>query len=111
MTPFLNPTTPAEERFNAALARTRVLIEQTFGILKRRFQILHNEVRAIPTRAIVYIASCATLHNIGINRGDIIDRDEDDYEDPDNNFNFRVLPVGMGGGEGVRRHIVDTYFA
>ena len=39
MTPFLNPQGEPRIKYNEALCRTRVLIEQTFGILKRRFQV------------------------------------------------------------------------
>ena len=97
MTPFLNPATPAEERFMASLARTRILIEQTFGILKRRFQIHHNEIIAAPTRAIIYTTSCVTLHNIYIDSRDIFEKEEDDGEDEVNQGHDRVLPVGIGG--------------
>lgn len=40
MVPYLTPSNRAEENFNNALCRTRVTIEQAFGILKRRFPCL-----------------------------------------------------------------------
>lgn len=55
MTPFLSPSTPAEQRYNQSLCRTRVLIEQTFGVLKRRFQCLHHEIATEPNQAITYM--------------------------------------------------------
>lgn len=72
MTPFLSPSTPAEQRYNQSLCRTRVLIEQTFGVLKRRFQCLHHEIATEPTQAITYIVACAVLHNLRIQRGDVM---------------------------------------
>ena len=111
MTPFLAPATPAEERFNESLMRTRVLIEQTFGILKRRFQVLHHEIRAKPSRAVTYTVSSVILHNIGIDRGDIIDIIDVEDDDDDAQGRDAVIPAGVAGGDGVRRHIVDTFFS
>ncbi len=39
LTPILNPTTRAEERYNEAQQGTRVPIEQTYGILKNRYSL------------------------------------------------------------------------
>ena len=47
MTPFINPTTDAEERFNSALTTMRAKIECTFGILKNRFQCLMQPLRVV----------------------------------------------------------------
>ena len=41
-TPFREPQTAKERRYNAAHAKTRNLIEQTFGVFKRRFEILEK---------------------------------------------------------------------
>ena len=96
MTPFINPAGAVEERFNVSLMRTRVLIEQCFGVLKRRFQLLHNEIRAKPERAVVYTTSCVVLHNIGIDRGDIIDRDDNnDQDDREEMVPYRQEWVGV----------------
>lgn len=72
MTPYLTPRTQSEERFNSSLCRTRVLIEQTFGIMKRKFQALHFGLRTSPDQTVSYITACCILHNIGIERGDTI---------------------------------------
>ncbi|XP_062375194.1 putative nuclease HARBI1 [Sardina pilchardus] len=42
MTPFHNPTTDSQERYNHAHAVTRSAIERTFGILKSRFRCLDD---------------------------------------------------------------------
>ncbi|XP_046346885.2 putative nuclease HARBI1 [Haliotis rufescens] len=111
LTPLLNPTNRAEERYNGSLCRTRVLIEQTFGVLKRRFQCLHNELRATPRQAVTYVVACVVLHNLGIERGDIINHDEN-LMPPSSNVNNYVPPVtGPNDGADVRRHIIQTFFS
>lgn len=64
MTPFINPGDQSERRYSNALCRTRVLIEQTLGFLKKRFQCL-NLLRTKPELAVVYIKAlpllCTTL--------------------------------------------------
>jgi hypothetical protein len=71
MTPYNAPSDAVQERFNRSLCRTRVLIEQTYGILKKRFQCLHYGLRCSPDQAIQYITACVILHNIGIEKSDI----------------------------------------
>ena len=111
MVPFVSPASDAEEKFNAALGRTRVLIEQTSGVLKRRFQILHKEIITTPATAVIYIVSCVILHNIGIDQGDIIDREEDTEEEED--APARRIPAYVaanGDALAMRQHIVQTYY-
>lgn len=107
MTPFLSPSTPAEQRYNQSLCRTRVLIEQTFGVLKRRFQCLHHEIATEPNQAITYIVACAVLHNLGIQRGDV-------KPNPDGNVapinDDLVLNHGRNDGLAMRQHIVNNFF-
>ena len=70
------------------------------------FQILHNEMKTKPTRAIIYLhntTSCKTLDYIGIDRGDIADRNEDDV-DEEGQGRAAALPAGIGVG----RHLVYT---
>lgn len=50
ITPYLRPSTQAEERFNVAHKKTRTQIERAFGWLKRRFHVLHGEIRMAPER-------------------------------------------------------------
>ncbi|XP_060552468.1 uncharacterized protein LOC132713810 [Ruditapes philippinarum] len=109
MTPFLNPQGDARCRFNESLCHTRVLIEQTFGILKRRFQILHYEMDVQPNQAVVNTVASAVLHNIGIIRGDIINNESS--TDPDNDNDTAPQHNGIQDGSTMREHIVQNYFS
>lgn len=69
MTPFLNPRDEAERRFNEAQKSTRVTVERCIGVLKRRFQCLHGELRYAPAKACGIITACIVLHNLAIEFG------------------------------------------
>lgn len=100
MTSFLSPSTPAEQRYKQSLCRTRVLIEQTFGVLT------DHEIATKPTQAITYIVACAVLHNFGIQRGDVM-------PNPDGNVaptNDLVLNDRRNDGLAMRQLIVNNFF-
>lgn len=44
--------------------KTRAIVERGIGQLKRRFHILHGEVRLAPGKVCKVITACAVLHNI-----------------------------------------------
>ena len=70
MTPYQDPETPSQRRLNRALRITRSIIERSFGILKRRFHILHSEVRMTPERVCTITVACCVLHNIAIDNNE-----------------------------------------
>lgn len=109
MTPFLNPSTPAETAFNDALCRTRVLIEQTFGVLKKRFQALHHEILTEPPQAAVFVVACVVLHNIGMERGDILQNDDGNLRPVDGDGMMGQIH-GRNDGIAMRQHIVTNFF-
>ena len=45
MTPYIDPVLPWQKRFNRAHKKTRCLVERVIGIWKRRFHVLHSEIR------------------------------------------------------------------
>ncbi|XP_041961798.1 putative nuclease HARBI1 [Alosa sapidissima] len=71
ITPYPDPNPGAQSRFNVAHSRTRVRIENTFGILKERFQCLRG-LRVCPERACDVIVACAILHNIATLRNELV---------------------------------------
>lgn len=64
MTPFADPDTPVKRSFNRAHTRNRVVIEQAFGQLKRRFPILRYGVRLKLENTPKCIVACFVLHNV-----------------------------------------------
>uniref|UniRef100_A0AAR2LM61 DDE Tnp4 domain-containing protein n=1 Tax=Pygocentrus nattereri TaxID=42514 RepID=A0AAR2LM61_PYGNA len=60
LTPYADPTTYAERRFNRAHSKTRACIEMAFGQLKSRFNCLRH-LRVTPERACDIVAACAVL--------------------------------------------------
>ena len=74
MTPVPNPTTEAERRYNLAHARTRVAVENAFGLLKMRFPVLLTGLRLKRVeRSVAVIRACFALHNLCISAGDVGD--------------------------------------
>jgi hypothetical protein len=67
MTPFLNPQTNGQMRYNDSHIKTRNVIERAFGVLKMRFRCLDQTAGKLmfsPERACNIIVSCFILHNI-----------------------------------------------
>ncbi|XP_060947077.1 putative nuclease HARBI1 [Limanda limanda] len=69
LTPYADPVPGPQQRYNLAHMRTRARVENTFGILKARFQCLQM-LRVTPERACDIIITCVVLHNIAILRGE-----------------------------------------
>ncbi|CAC5406367.1 HARBI1 [Mytilus coruscus] len=75
MTPYQNAVQDHQKKYNRCHCSTRSVIERTFRRMKRRFHILHSEIRMTPGKACKIIIACAILHNICIllNEPDIED--------------------------------------
>ena len=105
MTPYLNPVTDKQQEFNSAHKRTRVAIEQAFGWWKRRFHLLHSEIRMKPEKVSIVIGACAVLHNIAILRKEPLDG----HAEADNQPNL-ICFHGPEDGKVIRDHICNTFF-
>lgn len=66
LVPFMAPTTAGQRRYNTAHKRTRCSVERSIGIWKRRFHVLHVEVRLAPAKCCKIIVACAVLQNLAI---------------------------------------------
>ncbi|XP_041645242.1 putative nuclease HARBI1 isoform X2 [Cheilinus undulatus] len=69
LTPYPDPDSGPQQRFNVAHRRTRAPVETTIGLLKTRFQCLRH-LRVTPERACDIIVACVVLHNIATIRGE-----------------------------------------
>lgn len=70
LTPFVNPRNEAERNYNYCHVRTRVRIENIFGIWKRRFPILAYGCRLNLENVLNVIVAIAVLHNLAILKQD-----------------------------------------
>lgn len=115
MTPFLNPQTPAEMRFNRAHKKTRNKIECAFGVWKKRFPVLSTPIRLKLTSVPYIILSTAVLHNFA--------RRHNDYDYSEDSLSTEIemsdsvseihsqYQLDSETGRGHRNHIVQMHFS
>ncbi|XP_071118585.1 putative nuclease HARBI1 [Haliotis cracherodii] len=106
-TPYMTPQGNAQQRYNDSLCATRVTIERTFGRWKRRFHVLHSEIRMSPRREYQIVLACAVLHNISILLNEPL---QDDNDNPDEQPTVDTYG-GRHDGRGIRDHIANTFFS
>ena len=104
MTPYGDPQSESEARFNRALSTCRVRIEMTFGIIKACWNCLRS-LRVKPERESQIITACVVLHNIATirkERAPHVPLVADDVVDP--------IKVDPPTGTAVRRAITNQFF-
>lgn len=104
LTPVLNPQNRGEERYNASHIATRNTIERLFGVLKRRFPVLHYGIRFNPQRSSTVIIAACVLYNYAVDLHDIGALDD---------FIPDVIPVAdrLGNGANAERQaLIQTHF-
>lgn len=108
LTPFDNPANQHQQAYNDAQSKARSVIERTFGRFKRRFAMMHQEIRVSPDRACKLIAAAMILYNIAIEINDEMP-DNDDFENA-------IIQHELYQGENIqsglemRQRIVDNFF-
>ena len=83
------------------------VIHPIAGILKRRFHVLHGEIRLTPTKVCKVIGACAVLHNFAVDMGESNDFVGDDFESNDFVENF----VGEQSGTLFRDQYIYQHFS
>ncbi|WAR11049.1 LOW QUALITY PROTEIN: HARB1-like protein [Mya arenaria] len=106
LTQYLNPQLGSQSAYNRSHKITRAKVERGIGQLKRRFGVLHGEIRVQPEKACRIVLTCADLHNIckarNIPMPDVID-DGDNANNMDNN-------IALQHGMQYRDYFANTYF-
>lgn len=86
MTPYRQPATPQQRLYNETHAKERVVIECSFGQVKRRFPILQSKIRMKTSRVPSMILACFILHNVAKRLNDedfqFDEGSQDDVNDP-----------------------------
>ncbi len=95
---------------------TWAVVERGIGQLKRRFHVLHGEVRLTPDKVCKVIIACAILHNICKARqiaepleGDGDENSDDDDDGGEENIHFpqgNLAPSGLP----YRAHFTNLHF-
>ncbi|XP_069494417.1 uncharacterized protein [Ambystoma mexicanum] len=121
LTPVRNPQNRHEEEYNCAHTRTRIVIEQTFGLLKSRFRCISRSGGALlygHEKVAKITMACVMLHNMCIRWNvplppdvEIEEPDEDDDGDEDGGEGDAGLARGDGQeGRAVRQHLINQIF-
>lgn len=108
LTPVANPETHAEMQFNIAHRRTRIVVEQSFGRLKRQWNILHEGLRVPVATAPKLISVCFMLRNIAIDRN-LLEDNENEIAGDDDNLGDDNAAVTRTGGD-RRQEFITRYF-
>ena len=83
---------------------TTPTLRQEFGRWKRRFHVLHAEIRMEPEKVCVIVGACAVLHNIAVRLHEPMEDEEvDEMADVDP---YRGPQQGLS----LRGHICQTFF-
>lgn len=83
LTPVLRPETDAEIRYDIAHKKTRVIVEQLFGVWKRRFPCLHYGLRTKLSTSVAIVCATAVLHNVCIkyNLDEVVEEIEEELNE------------------------------
>ena len=106
ITPLLHPQTRAERRFNRAHCRSRVVVENLFGVWKRRFPCLQLVLRLEVEITLAVIVACAVLHNLACQMAAPLPQDEA----PEQPYIPVAIPAVVNqGGKPVRALMIRNF--
>ena len=111
MTPVSVPRERKEEAYNTAHTRTRVKIECAFGMLKKRFRILHDEMRVPTDKAPTLILVAMILHNIAVDMKMPSLSEPEFGEDPNDDIETSDESTTTPNGRSMRDFIINSFFS
>lgn len=92
ITPFRGVPQGPQTTFNSSHIKTRMVVEQAFGIIKKRFYILSTGIRFRKMQdASKIILACFVLHNLCIQHGD--HGEEGSEDEGDDSFDELLMPA------------------
>ena len=109
--PFRGDVVGAKLRFNNAHAKTRSVVERTFGVLKKRFYTLKTGLRVMNiTLASKLIQAAAILHNMCLESGDYgEDFQEDEQDQMGENFVQDFINEEIAENEQRRQELLRLF--
>ncbi|XP_016300735.1 putative nuclease HARBI1 [Sinocyclocheilus anshuiensis] len=111
LTPILNPSTPAEKRYNTCHIAARGLVERVFGVWKKRFPCLQNGLRTKLDTTLAVIVALAVLYNFGKRLGDeVLPEFEVDYRIEHTEDEGEEHNAATANGNAVRRTLIENHF-
>ncbi|XP_061191721.1 putative nuclease HARBI1 [Saccostrea echinata] len=109
LTPFVNPRSPQEQRYNNAHCTTRNTVERAFGVLKSRFRCIHKtggSLQFAPEKCIKIIECCFRLHNKAIDARTPLIAGNEPVQLYQNNVAYQGLD---NDGIAVRQRVVQRF--
>ncbi|CAJ0603086.1 unnamed protein product [Cylicocyclus nassatus] len=101
--------TPEKRRFNSRHSRARRMIESTFGILARRFQILMHPMQVDPARAARIVKALLILHNLLPRRQDTHGGQQGSSEEALHSVERTIAETGASAAKTARERITLYY--
>lgn len=111
MVPFRVPNSVPQRSFNVSLKKTRVKVECTIGVLKRRFPCLQYGLRQKKETCLSIIVACAVLHNMAIQFKDPAFEDKENIEYVGEAEDEHASILDTSQGCLMRNSIVHNYFS
>lgn len=112
LTPFRNPQNEEEQRYNEIQSRTRMVVERTFGVWKRRFPCLSRGLSLKLVTCTGVVSACAVLHNLSLYYKDVLPEEPEPNAIIENNEELYYNEPHWQPGDGyiIRQNVVRELF-